>query len=129
MSISTAPPPALVAARTAPSTMRSAGGVFIANHEICCVGDTAIVAGTRCDRARYALGVEQAARGAGVGVGGVAELRHRFGFDLTDALATEVEMFTHFRERAGLAPVEAVTQGDDHLFPLVECAEQCGDFE
>ena len=59
----------------------------------------------------------------------VAKLRHCAGLDLTDALSTEVELFTDLPEGAGLAPVETETQREDQSFPLVKRAEQRGDFE
>ena len=69
--------------------------------------------------------VEEAA--GKVRVGGVAELAHRFGFDLADSFASEVKVFTDFLERARFTTIQAIPQREDALFPLVKGAEQSSD--
>src|SRR5215468_4769413 len=50
----------------------------------------------------------------------VAKFRHRPGLDLADALPSEVEVFTDFLERAGLAAIEPEAQGEDLALTLVQ---------
>src|SRR5262249_8788343 len=65
---------------------------------------------------------EEVAR-AGVG-GRVAQLRHRAGFDLADALAREVEELADLFEGPGLATVESEAQRQDLALTFVERSEQ-----
>ncbi len=66
------------------------------------------------------------AGGADVGRG-VAQLRHRAGLDLTDALTGEAEVLGHFLERALATTVEPEPQAEDGALALVEHLEDLGD--
>ncbi len=65
---------------------------------------------------------------AGAGVGArVTQLRHRPGFDLTDAFPGEVEVLADLFERARLAAVETEPQREDLALALVERCEELFD--
>ena len=55
---------------------------------------------------------------------GVAQLAHRAGLDLSNALSREVERLADFFERARLAAVETEAQGENLALALVERREQ-----
>ena len=50
----------------------------------------------------------------------MAQLAHGPGFDLTDPLPGEVEVFAYFFERARFAPIQSETELEDLALPLVE---------
>ena len=57
----------------------------------------------------------------------MTQLAHSAGFDLTDALASEVEVFTHLFECAWFAAIEAEAQLEDLALAFVERGKQAAD--
>ena len=57
----------------------------------------------------------------------MTELRHCPGFDLTNALTGEVEVFPNFFERARLATIETKAELQDLTLALIEWREQTAD--
>ena len=55
------------------------------------------------------------------------ELRHRSRFDLTDALAGQVEVLTDLFQGARLATVQAEAELEDLALTLFEWSEQAAD--
>ena len=58
---------------------------------------------------------------------GMAQLAHCAGFDLTNALAGEVEVFTDLFECARLAAIETEAQLEDFTLAFVERSQQAAD--